>query len=231
MDKELHRLWAREYQRQAAEGSDAQWPAEPLIRMFKGAYIPGMDREHQGKSVLEVGFGPGANLAFLGGLGLELHGLEVEEDICRRVRGRLDRLGLQADIVTGTQRDIPFPDNRFDYLVSWNVIHYETSEADILAALAEQQRVLKPGGRVFFSTTGPDHAVLRGAEPLGGHCFRIKRADDFRRGRVMFCFETPEYARRCFERYFQSVLLGRVYDDMFTDTLDWFLVTGVKPLS
>jgi hypothetical protein len=52
--------------------------------------------------------------------------------------------------------------------------------------------------------------------------------DDFRRGQIMYCFETEDAVRRAFAGPFSDVLVGRTLDRLLTHTLDWFVVTGVK---
>jgi len=220
--------WAEHYRRGTADGFEPLWPSECLIRLFRGPYVAGLEREFRGRRVLEIGCGNGNNLVFLGALGMELSATEVEESICRRTRERMATLGHSVEIRVGTNRDLPFEDESFDYLVSWNVVHYEENEPDYRAALAEYRRVLKPGGRLFASTTGPEHKILTGAESLGAHRYRIGRQDDFRRGQVFFYMDTPEEARRYYQEFFDDVLVGRTHDHYFTETLDAFLITGVR---
>lgn len=219
--------WVEEYQKTAAD-SGPMWPSETLIRLFKGDYIPGLYKDYLGKKVLDVSCGIGNNLLFLGSLGLSLAGTEVHEDICRMVSDQLRRLGYEVDLRVGTNRSLPFPDNEFDFLVSWNVIHYEDNEPDLRSAIAEYCRVLKPGGRFFISTTGPEHKILRDSTTLGGHRYRIGREDDFRKGQVFFYFDAANYINYYFSECFSNVMVGRTHDCLFTDTLDWFIVTGVK---
>lgn len=220
--------WANAYREYRAAGVELAWPSETLIRLFKGTYVNGLDRAYAGKKVIDIGFGNGNNLIFLGSLGLELHGIEVKEAICEAVAGRLARSGHTAELQVGTNRTIPYPDDHFDFLVSWNVLHYEECEADILAGLAEYRRVLKPGGRFFLSTTGPDHKILKNSTTLGGHRYLINREDDFRKGEVFFYFDTPNYIRHYFSQSFTQIQVGRTHDQLFTETLDWYVVTGLK---
>lgn len=205
-----------------------QWPSETLVRLFKANYVPGLTSDLSDKKVLVVGFGNGNNLKFLGGLGLDLYGTEVHEDICRHVERELKAQGLDADLRVGVNTDLPFRDEAFDYLVSWNVIHYEDNEDDIRSAIREYHRVLAPGGRFFLSTTGPEHKILVNAEMLGGHRYRIGREDDFREGEVYFYFDREDYVEFYFSEYFDEILTGRTHDHLLTGTLDWFIATGVK---
>jgi len=216
--------WALSY----ADDPGLGWPCETLIRVLKGDYVPGLDRDYAGKKVLDVSCGNGNNLAFLASLGLELYGTEVHDDILVSVREKLARLGTKADLRAGTNRDLPFGNDQFDLLVSWNVIHYETTEIDIRRALSEYHRVLRPGGRFVVSTTGPDHKILQGCEALGEHRYRIGRKDDFRCGEILYCFDEPAHIMECFSPPFLDVLVGRTHDFLFSATLDWFIVTGRK---
>ena len=204
------------------------YPSEPLIRMFKGNYIGGKALDLQGKSCIDVGFGNANNLAFLATLGMDVAGIEIHEAICDEARNKFARTNLNADIKLGTNQEIPFKDNHFDYLVSWNVLHYEGSEDGIKAAIKEFARVLKPGGRFFLSTTGPDHKILKNSRTLGNHLYEIGREDDFRAGQTHFFFDGPNYIDLYFSPYFKNIQIGRIEDDMFGEKLDWWIATGVK---
>jgi SAM-dependent methyltransferase len=221
--------WSVAYRALAAEGTEMLWPSETLVRLLRGAYVPDLDREYTGKRCLEVGFGNGTNLVFLGSLGLKLHGTEIDERIVEPVTRKIETAGFATDLRVGHNREIPFPDDHFDVLVSWNVIHYETSESAMAEAIAEHARVLRPGGRFFVSTTGPDHKILVGATRVSPHVYHLAFEGDFRKGDTYFCFETVDYVQRCFSEQFSDVMVGRTHDFLMTDTLDWFVVTGVKP--
>lgn len=220
--------WAEAYQRFREDGTELLWPSETLVRLFKGDYVKGLDRNYAGKSVLDVGCGSGNNLVFLTGLGLDCSAVEVTRELCDEVARKFRLLGKTVDARCGTNQALPFADNTFDFLVSWNVLHYEDSEEKIALGLQEYARVLKPGGRVFISTTGPEHKILRDCEVLDGHRFRIGRDDDFRKGQVFYYFETEENIRRVFASSFSEVEVGRTHDHLLSETLDWFIVTGVK---
>jgi SAM-dependent methyltransferase len=229
MKKTPAEKWSAAYRALAAEGTEMLWPSETLVRLLKGAYVPDLDREFTGKRCLEVGFGNGTNLIFLGGLGLSLHGTEIDERIVEPVTRKIETAGFEADLRVGHNREIPFPDDHFDVLVSWNVIHYETSESAMAEAIAEYARVLRRGGRFFVSTTGPDHKILVGASRVDPHVYRLAFQGDFRTGDSYFCFEATDDVQRFFSRNFDSVMVGRTHDFLLTDTLDWFVVTGIKP--
>lgn len=224
-------LWTDLYRKQNAAGEDMLWPSETLVRLFKGSYVDTLAGRpnFKGLKVLDIGCGLCNNLSFLGTLGLDLYGTEVSEEICVMARERMAQMGHTADIRPGTNRALPYEDNTFDFLVSWNVLHYEDNEADIVAGIAEYARVLKPGGRLMLSTTGPDHKILQDGETVGPHLYRIGRGDDHRKGQVFFYFDSPNYIHYYFDPVFRKVQVGRTHDFLMSETLDWFIVTGVKP--
>lgn len=226
--KKMSTDWANEYQATAESGEELVYPSETLIRLLKGDYITGKHIETRGKTILDVGFGEGNNTIFFASLGMNVSGVEIHDKICEQVSDKLQRRKLNADLRLGANQNIPFADNSFDFLVSWNVLHYEGSENGILAALKEYARVLKPNGRLLLSTTGPTHKILLNAKTLGNHQYEIGRSTDFRKGQVHFFFDAPNYIEYYFNPYFDDLKIGRIEDMLFNEKLDWWLVTGVK---
>ncbi len=221
--------WATAYDTFRNSNTELAFPSETLIRLFRGDYLTGQLPQVEGKRLVDVGFGNGNNTAFFCSLGMDVHGVEIHPDICRQAAARFGEAGLKASFETGTNRELPYPDEHFDFLVSWNVLHYEGSEEGVVAGLREYARVLKPGGRLILSTTGPEHKILLNSETLGGHRYRIGRPGDFRQGQVHFFFDAPNYIDFYFGAHFAELKIGRIHDDLFRETLDWWLVTGVKP--
>jgi demethylmenaquinone methyltransferase/2-methoxy-6-polyprenyl-1,4-benzoquinol methylase len=72
--------------------------------------------------------------------------------------GRSQRKRHHLPFVQGDTLSLPFADNRFDAVASGFLLR---NVVDRAAALAEQARVTKPGGRVLcLETTPPAHSVL-----------------------------------------------------------------------
>lgn len=221
--------WTVQYKEAAKLGTELCWPSETLIRLFKGNYIPNLDKDFAGKRILDVSFGNGNNMPLYVSLGLDIYGTEVSGEICEQLQQKLENANIKTTLKAGVNQNLPFEDDFFDYLVSWNVIHYEPTEKDMVAAIQEYSRVLKPGGRLFLSTTGPEHLILEGAENIGKHQYQIGREDDFRKGQVYFYFDEPKYIHHYFKKDFKDIQVGRTHDMLMTDTLDWWIATGVKP--
>jgi SAM-dependent methyltransferase len=218
--------WARAYRNAAESGSALAFPNETLVRLLKGAYIPDMPRSFSGMRALDVSTGSGNNIYLLASLGFDVYGTEIAESICMQTTAELARSGIKVELRVGNNTRLPFENDFFDFLISWNVLHYEDNEAAVVAGIREYARVLKPGGRLLLSTTGPDHKILTNATTLGGHRYCIGRQDDFRKGSIYFYFDAENYLQHYFGMAFGDVMTGRTHDRLFTETLDWFIVTG-----
>ncbi len=205
------------------------YPNESLIRFFKGTYMPAYKQQgYEGMKALDVGFGTGNNSIFLGSLGMDVYGVEVEEEICRQGMEQLESFGYKSDFRVGTNSNLPFEDNFFDYIVSWDVIHYEGCEQKIMKAIEEYHRVLKPGGWLLLSTVAPKHTILQGSQIVDAHCYKIGLESDFRKGQVFFYFDSPGYIKSYFSKYFSDISVGRVTLDYFTYTNDTFILNAVN---
>lgn len=204
------------------------WPSETLVRMLKGRYIPGMWTAFDNLRAIDVGFGSANNLVFLASLGMNVAGIEIDTEICNSAQEYLESQDIKADLRVGSNRSIPFTDNQFDLLLSWNVLHYEKSQDSVTEALVEYARVMKPGGRFILSTTGPRDNILRGAKALDGNGCEVSLCGDFRQGQVFFCFPDSQLIEGLFGERFKEVLVGRAYTNLFTAEIDSLIVTGVK---
>tara|TARA_B100000315_G_C14490379_1_gene547299 strand:- start:30 stop:731 length:702 start_codon:yes stop_codon:yes gene_type:complete len=220
--------WAEIYRLNEKSGIELNFPSETLVRLFKGNYVKGKPLDYTGKSVLDVGFGNGNNTLFLASLGMHVSGIEMHIDICNQVKMKFEKLGLLADLRLGTNKQIPFENNSFDFLISWNVLHYEGNEEYVKAGIREYARVLNTGARIFLSTTGPEHKILTNSKTLGKHTYKIGRKEDFRSGQVHFLFDKPHYLKFYFEPYFEEIQIGRIQDGLFQEKLDWWLLTAKK---
>ncbi len=108
-----------------------------------------------GKRVLDVGSGPGLLLRDIAGAvgrrGLAA-GIDISESMVAIARHRCRDL-TNVEIATGDATALPWPDAHFDRAVSTQVYEYVP---DLAAALAELDRVLKPGGRAVIMATDAD---------------------------------------------------------------------------
>lgn len=97
-----------------------------------------------GKDVLEIGVGMGADHVEWARHGpRSLTGVDLTPQAVEWTRKRISHYGFRSDIRTADAESLPFPDDQFDLVYSWGVLHHTP---DTARALAEVRRVLRPGG-------------------------------------------------------------------------------------
>jgi len=109
-----------------------------------------------GKDVLDIGCGFGW---------FEQHALKrdvkkiiamdhTDEDL-RTIRKFI--LDQRVDFSVGSAIALPFPDNSFDTIVTWEVLEHIPRQTEV-QMFREMNRVLRPGGRIYLST--PHHSLI-----------------------------------------------------------------------
>ena len=110
-------------------------------------------------AVLDIGVGTGAFAALLDTQQTRISGIDLSEGMLDQCRS----LHPNYELTVGTFTSVPFPDQRFDVVVSSFCFH-EVEPAERLKACREVYRVLKPGGNLclldimFASQTAMDRA-------------------------------------------------------------------------
>lgn len=97
----------------------------------------------QGLRVLEIGVGLGADHQQFAEAGADLYGIDLTERAIAHTRNRLLAFGLYSNLSVGDAENLAFPDESFDIVYSWGVLHHSP---DTKKAIGEVWRVLKPGG-------------------------------------------------------------------------------------
>jgi SAM-dependent methyltransferase len=112
-----------------------------------------------GKDLLEIGPGPGAATGWLASRVTQLTGLEAEEAAAARLTGRYAEANVTVD--TGDATRMPYPDESFDSVASFTMLHHVPTAAGQYQILAQAWRVLRPGGTLVGSdslaSTGLHH--------------------------------------------------------------------------
>lgn len=199
------------------------WPVEVMLKLLFGDYLRVKPIINAKTKVLDVGCGFGNNLMPFLVLGCPCFGVEISEEISLLTQTILYRRGFKnVEIKKGSNRELPFPDNEFNLIISNNVLHYESNEEDINKALAEYSRVLKPDGTLFLMTVGPQHTIYQKAVPLGNHRYRISDYD-FRDGEIYFYFDNEKYLEFFLSKYYSQVETGRVTEHLMKQHLDFLI--------
>jgi SAM-dependent methyltransferase len=106
--------------------------------------VAAFDR-YAGKRVLEIGCGIGTDGAQFALGGADYVGVDLTEAAAELARENFEVRGLQGEFVVTDAEQLPFPDDSFDHVYSYGVIHH-TPHPD--RVVAEIRRVLRVGGTV-----------------------------------------------------------------------------------
>ncbi len=123
--------------------------------------------------VLEVGIGTGLNMQYYDKSRVgKIIGLDPAIQLHRLALKRIDRAGLEVELVGLSAESIPFADASFDSVM---ITYTLCSIRDPVAALKEMRRVLAPGGKLIFCEHGraPDESVRRWQKRLQPHWKKI----------------------------------------------------------
>ncbi len=117
---------------------NARYALEPYILTF-AKFESG-----RSKDILEIGVGMGADHIRWARSGPKsLNGIDLTPRAVEHTRKRLAIYQLISDVREADSEQLPFPDNSFDIVYSWGVLHHTPHTAD---AVKEVHRVLRPGG-------------------------------------------------------------------------------------
>lgn len=144
--KEVRQFWDADpcgsrylEQRQDFEAhARARYALEPHIRDFAGF------KSTQGMRVLEIGVGMGADYLEWLKAGAHATGVDLSPTSIARARLRCELAGYNADLQVADAENLPFPDNSFEVVYSYGVMHHSP---DTPRCIREAWRVLKPGGQ------------------------------------------------------------------------------------
>lgn len=114
--------------------------------------------------LLEIGSGIGVDSIQLARCGFDVTAVDLTSNAIRVARQFARQRGVAIDFRLGNAERLDFPDESFDAVYSFGVLHHTP---DIERAVAEVRRVLRPGGTAYVmlyhrdSVVNLAHKVLR----------------------------------------------------------------------
>jgi ubiquinone/menaquinone biosynthesis C-methylase UbiE len=116
-----------------------------------GVYAPWMKAtlgfdDFRGKRLLEIGCGTGTDLLQFARGGAQATGVDLTPRSIEIARQRFDLYGQSGTFAIGDAESLAFPDESFDVVYSFGVLHHTP---DTERAIGEVHRVLRRGGRAI----------------------------------------------------------------------------------
>jgi ubiquinone/menaquinone biosynthesis C-methylase UbiE len=223
--------WNDEFLREIETEGYPKYPNEVMLKVIFGSYLKKRPQLNSSWTVLDVGCAMGSNLIPFADLGCKVCGIDIHSQITDNARKIMTHRGYKdLDFCEGSNRSIPFPDNHFDLITSINTLHYEQNEKDIMSALKEFRRVLKPGGGLYISTVGPQHVIYNRSKMIGDHQ-NIIQDFDFRNGEQFFFFDNERYLDYYLSKLYDGVETGQVTEKLMTMNLDFLVSYAKKPVN
>ena len=137
-----------------------------------------------GPRILEAGVGTGLSLGYYRP-GVEVHGVDLSEDMLRRARNKVLKRGLThvRSLQVMDVCRLGYADETFDAVTAQFLITLVPSPEQ---ALTEFARVLKPGGEIILANHfgQADGPIARVEEIVAPLCSRIGWSSDFKVSRI-----------------------------------------------
>jgi len=114
--------------------------------------------QHGFRQILDLGCGNGRHVVALASLDFEVIGLDISRTGLDLTQQWLNECGISAHLLKAdTRHPLPLRDNVVDGLISTQVIHH-AYRAEVLLAITEIRRILRPGGLAFVTVPCRSHS-------------------------------------------------------------------------
>ena len=152
----------------ATEAGRREW-LEP--DQFVVALLPTLRAAHVQRG-LDLGFGVGRHAMLLAQQGITMYGLDAAANGLAYANTWAAREGLSLNLLTGDMTKLPYADNFFDLLITWNVIYHGTIDV-IQQTVTEIERCLKPGGHLICTLISHSHTRYGKGDEIEQNTFII----------------------------------------------------------
>lgn len=153
----------------------------------------------------------------------KIAGVEISDECVAVAKKNLSRVGVKADVRVGTNNNISFEDEVFDFLLSWNVCYYLDDEMDFSSHVREYARVLKPNGILVFSIPCKDCFVYKDGIEKDGFMTITNDWCKIRNGSVQKIFQDEDDITETFSSHFHNFVFGKISDDFFGLNFRWYI--------
>lgn len=162
----------------------------------------------KGARILDLCCGPGRYVIELAQRGLEVVGVDLNEDYVALARRLCEREGVAAEVLVGDMREIPYVDH-FDAVINVGTsFGFFEMEAEDQRGIESVSGALKPGGRFLLEMGNRDYLLKNfesasSSENADGSVTDAQRSFDYVRSRINTTFRRSA-SRELLETWFHS---------------------------
>jgi 2-polyprenyl-3-methyl-5-hydroxy-6-metoxy-1,4-benzoquinol methylase len=171
-----------------------------------------------GAEVLEIGCGMGLHTELMARAGARVTAVDLSPTSVEATTRRLALKGLNARVLEADAEKLPFPDQAFDFIWSWGVIHHSSRTGRVVREIA---RVTRPDGEcrvMVYNRNGAwAYSILVRDHLLKGQFLRRSFEETLYQSSDGFTarFYVPEQFEDLFRTFFEDVsseLMGQESD-------------------
>ena len=118
-----------------------------------------------GERVLDIGFGSGVNFLNLGEKYVDIYGLDLTAKV-ENVERAFAPVGLSLNLQNGNVTEMPYQDAFFDTVLLISILEHLKAH-ELMQAIDEIYRVLKPGGQMVYGVPVESPFMVRMFRMLG----------------------------------------------------------------
>ncbi len=209
------------------------YPTEWVIRTMVGNY-PKLSLNksiYEKKSkVLDMGFGDGRNFLLLKNLGLEIHGVEITQEIINSVQKKASKENIQCTLKVGNNLNIPYPDEYFDIILASSSMYYLENEQSFDANVQEYMRVLKKGGLLIANFPEKSKSyICQDSIQVTPNIIEITNdPHKLRNGNLFYVFNSKNEIKNKFNTLLDNISIAYLYEDYYEYILSMFILVGAK---
>ncbi len=119
-------------------------------------------------NVLDVGCGGGRNLVYLSKCGLDIYGVDQDQEVLDRAISLLPNGKFECALAD----KLNYVDNNFDVVICNAVLHFAQDDKHFQDMLNEIWRVIKPGG-FLFARLASSQGIEDLIKPLGNNVYDL----------------------------------------------------------
>lgn len=175
-----------------------------LFRLFTSKFSF-LSNNLKGKKILDLGCGCTLNFSFFSYLKMKPFGVETSLQIIKNIS---KKIGKKYDLRVGTNDNIPFKSNFFDYIIAIHSFYYLAKDKKILDNIKEIKRVCKKDGYIIFTIPKLKLLHLKFKKIDKYHYRVVNDKYNLRKNEIFFLFKNKSDIKKMFSKFFSVCEIG-----------------------